>query len=283
MFICPECSFRHENVFSLSSHYRNTHQKTVKELYVAIFCNGVEPTCRCGCKEPVRFMDITRGFSEYKVGHISRIKNNFQTEKSKTNSLKTRRKMLETGEWKPFVNEETGKHWKDGLTAETDIRIARNKAAILANPEERKRRSEMMKGCWKDGRIQIKKGPDSSQWKGGISSLNQTCRANTRLYREWKFPKLQAANFKCTSCESAKNLEVHHDKETFSTIYVRIAEQMGYQKRLFEGLNPEVDMEMIELKFAISAAVADYHIQNSVSGIVLCEVCHLKLHDKLNF
>ena len=41
--------------------------------------------------------------------------------------------------------------------------------------------------------------------------------------------------------------------------------------------------ETVERKLAIAEAVADYHISQNISGIVLCGECHKLEHPSLNF
>ena len=113
-----------------------------------------------------------------------------------------------------------------------------------------------------------------------ISSLNHFCHANRRLYNDWKYPKMVAAGFKCSVCSTAGKVEVHHDKETFSSILRRVAEQFGWQEKLTTTFDGTSTPELLSMKDAISDAVAEYHIQNNVSGIVLCHKCHNAEHGK---
>jgi len=236
------------------------------------------PTCACGCGGAVKFLDAGRGYSTYARGHQSRVNNNFQTEKSRTNSIKTRRKILEEGTWKPFASNETGNVWNAGLTKE-DPRIA---AAISKREtdEYKKISSERMKEGRISGKIPTLRGENHSQWNGGISSLNHTCRSNTKLYRDWIYPKLKENNFKCSMCSSDGRLEVHHDKESFSQIYTKIAEKFSFPMKITVSLSPDTDPEIQMLKMKISDAVAQYHIDNNTSGKVLCENCHKLEHEK---
>lgn len=271
---CPSCEVGFEKLISLSIHYRSTHKKPAKDLYVALYHNNTAPTCKCGCGQETKFLDIGRGFNKFIRGHAARVNNNFQTEKSKTNSLNTRREMIKSGEWKPFHETATGEHWALGKTKETDPRIAKMSEAILINPEERARRSNLFKELRKTGAVKILYGPDHSQWKGGMTSLAITCRANRRLYTEWKIPRLKLARFQCEQCLGKKNLEVHHNMESFSEIMGRIAKELGWN----DGSAIAQTEASLALKTKISEAIADYHIQNNVSGIVLCEDCHNKAH-----
>lgn len=273
----PECRQLFHSIISLSVHYRKRHEKTAKTLYMALHTNGKPQSCKCGCGEETRFLDITRGFSVYKVGHNSRVSNNYQTDGSAESSLATRRAMLEAGEWKPFVCNNTGQRWSKGKTKITDERIKR--AVEKLSPKEIRRRSEAMKQAWKSGRIQPLVGAQHPKWKGGVSGLVTSCHANKKLYEEWKYPLLAAAGFACSVCGVNKGpFEVHHDKERMSDIVHNIAIAHGWND--YYALTPSKDS--YELKVAIVEAVATYHIDNHVSGIVLCERCHKTEHAGYN-
>jgi hypothetical protein len=221
MFSCPICPQHYSELISLSVHYRKQHKKTSQDLYVSLFCNNVIPLCKCGCGTQVKFLDITQGFREYKLGHASRVANNFQTEKSRSNSKSARRKMLEDGSWKPFVTKETGEHWSKGLTKETDERI-RKMADTVSLPEESARRSERMRRNRLNGVVRTLHKEEHSQWKGGVTSLLSYCHSNKKLFTEWKYPKLLKSNFSCEKCGASRDanprplLEVHHDKQRMS-------------------------------------------------------------------
>jgi len=286
MIKCPLCDHKEQELTSLSYHYRFGHYKSSEELYVSVVCSGNPPSCKCGCGGKVKFLDISRGFSNFIRGHSSRVKNNFQSDKAKQNSLETRRKMLETGDWKPFASKKTGEHWSKGLAKETDARIAKMASSIKNNQEEIDKRSARMKKNRLNGTIPTLRGKEHSQWKGGVSSLLSICHSNRKLYAEWKYPKLYNNDFSCQECKKAKDkncslvLEVHHDKVKMSTIIKLIAEEKGWND--YYALCPETDEKTQALKAEIADAVADFHIKNNVSGIVLCETCHEKEHEKYN-
>lgn len=75
-------------------------------------------------------------------------------------------------------------------------------------------------------------------------------------------------------------LHVHHDKIKMSSIVRLIAEQEGWTEA--RGLKVE-DPGLYDIKNRISEAVADFHVKNNISGIVLCADCHTKIHNKMNF
>jgi hypothetical protein len=64
-----------------------------------------------------------------------------------------------------------------------------------------------------------------------------------------------------------------------SEIVREVARKLGWNDHY--ALAPK-DPDSQLLKDAISDAVAEYHIQNNVSGIVLCHKCHNAEHGKYN-
>lgn len=264
---CPQCDYTSEKLISLSVHFRKRHG-TAKDLYVQLNCDGKVPVCKCGCGVETHFADITRGFSDFIQGHHSRVHNNWgHNEKALEKSHAATRERYAKGEIET---------WCKGKTKETDERLAelgrKASATIRANARERKNRSDKMKVQWQTKNIVTLYGPAHSQWNGGTSSLSAYCHGNRKLYTEWKFPKLQAANFSCSKCGSPKDLCVHHDKEQMADIIRRHAEEFGYEGQ-----------DDVGLKSAIAESVAEYHVRNKVSGVVLCYDCHKFEHESLNF
>lgn len=258
-FKCPYCVRVLPSLEGLRKHCRK-HKINAKQLYVALFCNGVEPTCKCGCKEPVKFLTINEGFSTYKRGHISRIKNNWgHNAEALDRSHATTKRRYDAGEIHA---------WNKGATKETDERVARygsqGSQTILNQPFERQRRSKGIKQLWKIGAITPLTGSAHSQWKGGVSSVQQLCRSY--VFNVWTYPKLLASSFTCQGCGSKCDLEVHHDGERFAAILQKAREALGDVSDSFESHQ------------AYARWVADYHVQNDVSGTVLCEQCHLSAH-----
>lgn len=198
--------------------------------------------CKCGCGKVVK--------NTWVLGHASRVHNNWgHNPTAIKKSAETRRAQYKSGERKV---------WNDGLTAKTDSRVANNgKQGSMAFTADRKKRySKIMKENRLNGTIPTLYGKNSPHWKGGTSTLSQRINSSTKLYKEWKFPILKKANFKCKVCGSTKKLHVHHNKETLADIIK---------------------------KFMDMNKVIEYHIDNNVSGIVLCREHHKQKHPFLNF
>ena len=140
MHNCPYCDYKHEKLISLSLHFRRTHNSTSKQLCIELFHDGVEPTCRCGCGEAVKFHTVEKGFSKYCWGHASRIKNNWgHNEKAKQNSVKTRKDMASRGE---IIGWCRGKDKSDPKIA---AMIEKGRNTILSDPDRIRKRSENMR------------------------------------------------------------------------------------------------------------------------------------------
>ena len=263
---CRLCNEEFKSYDSLRRHTSRIHKIDSTTFYVSFNLNGEWPVCRCGCGQKVKWSHELKSFRQYQAGHQSRIHNNWgHNLKAILASAETRRQQYASGKRKV---------WNDGLTKETDERVKRNieksTNTINSNSEEIKRRSVFMKKRWENGDIKILYGPDSSQWKGGTSEINNIARASKRLYDEWKYPILVRDGFKCIECGNSEKLHIHHDKEKFCKIVEK-------------HMPDQVLITDFELKKSISDKIVDYHIKNEVSGITLCSECHEKYHPSLNF
>lgn len=252
---CPSCEVQYDKLISLSLHYRKVHSGTAKQLRIDLFHGGKEPTCACGCGTPTKFMSVEKGFSEYAWGHQAKVRNNWgHNDSARANSLKKRR---DDSLWNKNP-------WNRDKTKEDDDRLA--VAGKTLKERHGERYASLMRENRLSGAIPTLTGPSHPLWKGGVSELGAMCRS--RLYREWSFPKMAAAGFKCTSCGADRNLEVHHDGERFATILQKGIETLG---------EPSDDWDR---KTCFVDWVLWYHTTNDVSGKVLCSHCHDALHQR---
>ena len=269
-------------MLSLAQHFTKTHKKSTKELCLVLYYDNVPPTCACGCGKEVKYLDLGRKFSKFVVGHCARVHNNWgHNPELLRKSQETRRNNWKQGKYHT---------WSEGKTKETDekVRLAGIKTgeAIRANTQELTERSNRMRKNRLDGTVPTLRKEKHSQWKGGRSCLLAVCHANTRFFREWKYPKLLASKFSCEKCGASRdkeprpNLQVHHDKIQMATIVRMVAEEKGWND--YYALAPATDETTINLKSEISEAVVDYHANHNVSGVVLCEACHKSQHPKHN-
>lgn len=257
---CPLCDHQEEKLISLSLHYRRIHHSTSKSLYILMFCEGIEPKCACGCGGDVKFHTLMKGFSKFIWGHAQRIHNNWgHNLDARKKSHDSRYKSYREGKWKT---------WNQDLTKETDERIAASgrKQSASYSDERRRMMSDLMSNSWKNGSLKPLKGAEHPGWKGGTSSLQGTCRR--KLFDNWVRPHLASTGFKCSECGSSKNIEVHHDKERFIEILRKFVDPHHDENYTFEE------------KKLIAENVEKYHIENDVSGVVLCNKCHDKQHGK---
>lgn len=265
MFKCTRCDQSFDKLKCLALHAKRKHNVNIRQLYIEVVCDGVEPTCACGCKEPVTFYTLNAGFATYKRGHVQRVKNNWGHNAACLHkSQNVRREMHKQGKIKV---------WNRGESLNSDPRLAslgkKCSETIRSNPIELKNRSVRMRENRLSGVIKTLTGSLHSQWKGGSSNIQPLARSN--LHKPWTYPKLKASNFMCQRCGSSLKLEVHHNGERFAEIL---------QKAIFEFGGYDDSFERKEL---ISKWVVDYHVNNDVSGIVLCEECHHKEHARAIF
>lgn len=263
LYRCPFCECEFE-LNSLRVHCAKKHKISAQALYVKLFLNGVTPTCECGCGEFTKFRGITHGFVRFKWGHFARTENatNFGTNPERfSRSLETRRKMFEDGSLEI---------WNKNLNKESDERVAaygqKCSETIKSDPIKIQARSERLREHRLSGVVPTLTGSAHSQWKGGSSSIQALCRAN--IYNSWARPKMKQAGWKCCDCGRQDKLCVHHDKERFCEILQKAIVVLGEHNDDFDR------------KSAIAKWVSDYHENNDVSGIVLCESCHDIRHGK---
>ena len=262
---CKRCSKEFETWNSLRKHVSRVHKVNSADFYVEYYLSGVWPVCKCGCGRKVNWNSANGTFRELCKGHYSKIHNNWgHNRKAIEKSSETRRKQFECG---------VRTVWNDGLTKESDERVKNNgiqsSIGINSNLNEIKNSSDRMRRCRLDGTVPTLYGINSSQWKGGVSEINNIARSSKKLYDEWKYPILIRDGFKCVKCGNVENLHIHHDKETMSEIV---------KKHIVDEEPKE-----FELKKLIAEKIVNYHIENKVSGVTLCGKCHGELHPSLNF
>ena len=266
MYKCKKCNKEFDNYDGLRRHSGRIHKIESGKFYCDFYLSGNWPTCKCECGEKVNW--YKGSFRMYKGNHeaIIRLKINNPWGHNKNalaKSLETRRKRFKNGEIIP---------WARGKTAKTDDRLKRLGESVSKSftDDRKEKMSYLMSKNRKGDIIPTLFGPDSSQWKGGTSEVNNIARSNKRLYDEWKYPILIRDSFKCVECGNSKKLHIHHDKEKFCEIV--------------EKHMPDVDeITDFVLKKSIAEKIVDYHIKNKVSGITLCDKCHEKYHPSLNF
>lgn len=277
---CPECDSQY-NLDSLRVHYAKLHKKSSRELCAKLFHDGVEPTCNCGCGGKLYYFGLTLGFGSYIKGHHVREieKNPWNKERgveAKKKSIETKMKLYKEGKFKFFNGKDP---WNKGKRKATDPEYAERIKFTDTEKFKTGQRIRLSKA-----KRNVPKGAASHLWRGGVSSLNASCRASQDLYNKWTYPKLKEFNFSCYKCgiQNGK-LEVHHDKETFSSILRKIAKEEGWLEIHF--LNERLEnpnQEILDLKEKISKKVVEYHVNNNVSGVPLCENCHQEKHPNYN-
>lgn len=263
LFKCPACE-KQSDVISLQKHCVRAHKISSEDLYVTLFLNGIKPKCLCGCGVTPKYHRLGYGYSKFLPNHSIRVHNNWgHNPKALAKSHATCRIKRANGEMPA---------WSKGLTKETDIRLQATSETNRKTwtPEKREKYSVWMKEWRLDGTVPTLSGSAHSQWKGGVAELHNLCRSY--LNKVWTFPKLRAVNYQCSRCSSiGGELNVHHDGERFADIMHKIANQFNWT-----GDNSDY-----EKKAQIAEAVSHYHINNNISGVVLCHPCHVKVHEEL--
>lgn len=264
---CPWCDFSHVSVeHSLRIHAQKAHGESAQSLYDALYCLGGRPTCKCGCGTVPKFFGLGRGYGEWIRGHVSRVRNNWgHNEKALKKSHETCNEKRARGEmpiWNrgKTIEDERVRAYVDGFQGWLEL-----------NPEERMTRAKRMRDGRLDGTIPTQRGPNHSQWKGGLSSINNL--AHSLLYKAWIFPKMKAGNFTCASCGATDDICVHHSGDRFSDLLREAASQVGY-----DGLVHDNDFDK---KSEVAQRLVDLHLERDVPGVVLCRECHALAHETL--
>jgi len=256
-FKCPNCDAAYVNLNSLRIHAQKKHGTKSIDLRLALFHDGVRPTCECGCGEETAFDGLVIGFVRFVNGHNARVENSWgHNPVALAKSQEVRRGMWKRGEIKA---------WRTGLSPDeprNKALIEKMTATVRADASLRKQRSETMTQNRLSRVVPNLTGKDHPAWRGGASALQPLVRSH--LHARWVYPKLKAANFTCQLCgKNHVTLNVHHDQERFAAILQMAIATLG-----------EVMNDDFEQKSLIAEWVADYHVKNDVSGIVLCETCH---------
>ena len=166
MLICKECNREFETLDSLRRHRVQKHNIKAEQTYIDYVLKGIEPTCKCGCGERTKFLGIEAGFREYKLGHASRIHNNWgHNPEAIKKSHETQKKMYESG--KLII-------WNKGLTIE-DERVKDNITKVMSNPNRGENISKALSGVAKSEKHKNKLSEKSKiRWSNPDERLKQS-------------------------------------------------------------------------------------------------------------
>lgn len=216
--------------------------------------------CLCGCGTSV--------IGKWVRGHYCRMNN-----PSKLDNVR----LLRSAKFKKMHEDGVLPPWNHGLTKD-DPRVAKQGMTFskLLTQKERNNRSVRMRTNRLDGTVPTLRGPDHSQWKGGVSRITERMRGSHQMYKLWKLPILHRDSFACQKCgknSTETTLHVHHDKERFA----EIAKKIMFKIHGDELLERELTFDEATI---VVTAVENYHVSEHVSGITLCVDCHSAEHGK---
>lgn len=244
----------------------------VRGVWAKGHCNRRPPKervlCGCGCGE------LASIGSGYITGHNSRTDAHRQMKREMFNKL-----------WKESPEKFADRDvWNTGLTKETDerLKLMGRHVAETYTPEKREYYKQLGREATKF--LKHPSGSDAHNWQGGITAFRKmgkgtSGRSGQTLYTSWKRPLLQAANNRCTFCDigwgelhdddKKAELHVHHNSETMSSIL----------RKFTEGI-ADVNALSWDERIDVWQNIVDYHIDEPVSGQVLCDKCHMRAHRK---
>lgn len=271
---CIFCNENFINQQAMLQHCRSKHSEfSDKDIYMRYNHLLESPTCECGCGKEVKFRNFVMGFQKYFEWH--QIFDNEKMLNANTPEQSAKAGLtLKNGY-------ASGKYvaWHKGLTKENSsgLKIISEKAIKLnKQPEVIERKILLFARLLKEGKI-AKREEENSSWKGATKSIKNICREHDNRYINWRIPVLKRDNFTCQHCfnPEEKKLHVHHNVEEFSDILKKIIDKNNLSKKNMQDMTYDAKKE-------IAIEVYEYHINNNVSGITLCEKCHSKEHSRLS-
>jgi len=118
-------------------------------------------------------------------------------------------------------------------------------------------------GAANKGKGKDRMGNKTNNWKGGITPYYYLLR-NLDEYKIWRMDCMKRDWFKCQTCSSKENLEVHHI--------------VSFKQLLNEFLQKNSEFNMIQDREILIRLAKTYEpFYNLVNGQTLCEKCHKKL------
>jgi very-short-patch-repair endonuclease len=181
-FKCENCGQEFDSLDSLRRHNVQKHNISSEETYLKYVLSGEAPTCKCGCGEKTKFLSLQKGFSDFILGHASRINNNWgHNPKAQKKSKETQNKMFKDGKLKI---------WNKGLTIE-DERVKKNTERTQSNPNRGKNISKSLKGVKKSDKHKKRiKEISKKRWANPEERKKQSERTIKRLLKKnYRNPK----------------------------------------------------------------------------------------------
>jgi len=202
-FICKKCKREFNSYDSLRRHSSRIHKIVSEQFYIEFYCDGIHPTCKCGCGESTQFVGHLLKFNEYKQGHISRIKNNWgHNQIAIDNSAETRRQQYKDGERKV---------WNKSLTKENNeiVKSIGEQVNKENNPERAQKISNSLSDVPKS-KEHIKKITDNWKiyWNDPIHRDEQRTR---RVIYLQKYLYDKPSNLEISFCNVLDTLNIQYD------------------------------------------------------------------------
>lgn len=165
---CPLCDLKSKQEKRFYRHLKDAHGVDDPELcYIEHVLEGVRPTCQCSddCDKPVKWSGWKKGYqSKYVRGHNARIDSVYNDPEFHKRSSKKRKQGYAEGRYKV---------WNDGLTKETDERVAQMSQKI----------GETMREGYASGRLVDWRVDDPEKAARVAQKMSET---KKRLYAEGK-------------------------------------------------------------------------------------------------
>lgn len=189
-FICELCNTHCNSRSSLIKHNYYKHKIRAKDTVLNYCYNNNNPKCSCGCGEDMGYLPERRDFKKWKLGHSSRVKNNFNIEKAKENSRKTRTFLKEAGLLKGRDSEETRKRKSESHKGEKNHNYGK-----FLSKERKLIIGEQSKERWENSEIRNKIVKSCKEY------WSKSENKNAQSYRRTKWLEKNPGQFQNTKLE----------------------------------------------------------------------------------
>lgn len=185
VFLCEICNKEFNNGKSRMRHYTIAHNINPIDTYIKDKCDGIRPTCECGCGYETKYMGYNVGFRKFISGHNSSVGvNNFQIRPEiKEKSAKTQKENWKNGKYKGWWendNDET-KQKIEGIKEklrndkERGEKISKSLTGVKKSDEHKQSLSESAKKRYDENpEVKIKMSETRLRWMRDNSKVKSS-------------------------------------------------------------------------------------------------------------
>jgi hypothetical protein len=257
--VCPLCSLKFKQEKRFYEHLLSKHSiDDPEKLYIERECGGKAPTCQCSddCNEALKWSGWKHGYtSKFVRGHNAKIQSSFKDPEFHKKASEKRVKGYADG---------TLKSWNDGLTKETDERIASSAKKIKNTLNDGYRTGRLVDWRLNNPKKAREVASKISHTKkrlfasGALKSWNEGTAKDTSVLSSAASQKLL---FRCTVCgqEFSKTLGATENCPKCSTCYPNASKA---QLEIFDFVKATRDDAILSDRTLISPLEIDVLVPN---------------------